>query len=126
MTIWWETIRDENDRPVHLATIDGRGYRVTQGRRGRWNVQYRARGKWEWARRGAPIGGPYCVRSWKTSDTACAAAESGSCAPRNAHTSGGNCWHKHRTDVCLLHDEPRGECATCPRCTACAPLTQRG
>ena len=40
-----------------------------------------------------------------------------------AHVHGGNCWEGIQSasteDVCGLHDEPRGDCDTCPRCPAC-------
>ena len=38
------------------------------------------------------------------------------------HVRGGNCFYpkrRARADVCLEHDEPRGECSTCPRCPIC-------
>jgi len=42
------------------------------------------------------------------------------------HTHSGNCWHSpeydERLDVCLLHEQPRGECDECPRCEACDQL----
>jgi hypothetical protein len=42
------------------------------------------------------------------------------------HRSGGNCWEgiasPQDEDVCLRHDEPRGDCSICPRCPACDNL----
>jgi len=42
------------------------------------------------------------------------------------HRSGGNCWEgivsPQDEDVCLHHDEPRGDCSECPRCPACDNL----
>jgi hypothetical protein len=35
------------------------------------------------------------------------------------HVRGGNCWVAAKNDVCMKHEEPRGECSECPRCPAC-------
>lgn len=39
------------------------------------------------------------------------------------HKKGGNCWEGIQSasaeDVCMKHEEPRGECSGCPRCPAC-------
>jgi hypothetical protein len=35
------------------------------------------------------------------------------------HVGGGNCWHRRSLDVCMKHEEPRGECSECPRCPKC-------
>ena len=39
------------------------------------------------------------------------------------HRAGGNCWEGIQSpqdeDVCLKHEEPRGECESCPRCPLC-------
>jgi hypothetical protein len=51
------------------------------------------------------------------------------------HTKTGNCWKRaekcrrcgagNTCDVCHEHDEPRGECLTCPPCEACEMDDQR-
>jgi hypothetical protein len=40
---------------------------------------------------------------------------------RQKHVRGGNCWAGNtKSDVCKLHEEPRGECDQCPRCPTCS------
>jgi hypothetical protein len=45
------------------------------------------------------------------------------------HVAGGNCWEgitaPQDEDACMEHEEPRGECAVCPRCPACDADFQR-
>jgi hypothetical protein len=42
------------------------------------------------------------------------------------HVHGGNCWesiqNRESEDVCVTHEEPRGECSVCPPCLACAAV----
>lgn len=45
------------------------------------------------------------------------------------HVRGGNCWgYAAQSDVCMKHEQPRGECAECPPCPKCkaAPVVAEG
>ena len=50
----------------------------------------------------------------------------GECPGREAkHVRGGNCWAPPtRNDVCMKHEQARGECDECPRCPKCAEETE--
>lgn len=40
--------------------------------------------------------------------------------PNARHVRGGNCWAGNtRSDVCMKHEQPRGECDECLPCPAC-------
>lgn len=42
------------------------------------------------------------------------------------HTRGGNCWVGAKDDVCMKHEEPRGECSGCGRCLKCEADGKKG
>lgn len=46
------------------------------------------------------------------------------------HVAGGNCWEgitsPQDEDVCLRHEQPRGECSDCPPCSPCAKTFGNG